>query len=167
MNLYEINRTLESLFWRMCDVDPETGELLEPDAAEEFEALTELRETKIENALLYIKNLRAEAKAIRDEEKSLAARRKSLERADERMTAFVKDILGGEKFSTAKASVAYRKTTAVEVDPEFINWAMESGADALLRYKEPEVDKTALKEWLKTNESEYARVAQNVSMTIK
>lgn len=167
MNLYEINRGLEELFYRMCEVDPETGELLDPAAADEFEELSELRETKLENALLYIKNLRAEAKAIRDEEKNLAARRKSLERADERMTTFIKEVLGGEKFSTSRVSVAYRKISAVEVDPEFIPWAMESGADHLLRFREPEVDKTAVKEWLKTNESDYARVAQSVSMTIK
>lgn len=167
MNLYEINRGLEELFYRMCEVDPETGELIDPGAADEFEALSEMRETKLENALLYIKNLRAEAKAIREEEKTLAGRRKSLEKADERMTAFIKEILAGEKFATPRVSVSYRKTSAIEVEPEFIGWAMQHGADSLLRFKEPEVDKTALKEWLKDNESEYARVAAGVSMTIK
>lgn len=167
MNLYEIDRRLESLFITMCEVDPETGELLYPEAADELEALSELRETKLESALCYIKNLRAEAKAIREEETRLAARRMALENAERRMKQYVSDSLHGEKFQTARVAVSYRKSASVEVDPEFIGWAETHGYDDLLRYKAPEVDKMALKELLKQEELQYARMREGVSMIIK
>lgn len=167
MNLYEIDNRLENLFYTMCEVDPETGELLYPEAADELEALSEMREVKLENALCYIKNLRAEAKALKEEEQKLTARRRALENADRRMTQYVSDSLGGERFQTPRVAVSYRKSASVEVDPEFIQWAEESGNDSLLRYKLPEVDKAAVKDLLKRQDLQYARMRDSVSMIIK
>ena len=72
MNLYQIDSAISE-----C-VDAESGEVLD------FDKLAELsmeRDRKIENIALWIKNDLSEAKAIWEEEKSLAARRQSLERA--------------------------------------------------------------------------------------
>lgn len=74
MNLYQIDSAIAE-----C-VDAESGEVLD------FDKLAELsmeRDRKIENIALWIKNDLSEAKAIREEEKTLAARRQSLERAAE------------------------------------------------------------------------------------
>ena len=70
MSLYHIDQELENL------IDHETGEVLDFDA---FEALQMARDAKIEGVLCWTKNLAAEAKAIREEEKELAERRKKLE----------------------------------------------------------------------------------------
>ena len=62
MTIYEIDSRIAEL------LDPDTGELLDYEA---FAALQMEREAKIENMALWYKDLSAEAKAIRDEEKAL------------------------------------------------------------------------------------------------
>ena len=61
LSLYHIDQALEAL------IDPDTGELLDYDA---FEQLQMDRDRKIENMVCWSKSLDAEAKAIRDEERS-------------------------------------------------------------------------------------------------
>ena len=67
MTLYEINAEIASL------VDEETGELLDYDR---FADLQMERDAKIENMALWVKDLDAEAAAIKAEETALAERRK-------------------------------------------------------------------------------------------
>jgi hypothetical protein len=137
MNLYEIESAILN-----C-VDPETGEIL--DEAQ-LDALQMERTGKIENLLLWIKNLNAESKAIREEEKSLAERRKAAENKAERLTTYVQSILNGEKFSTPRVAVSYRKSEAVVVDDmKEMMWA----ADDYLTFKDPEPNKTKIKLALK------------------
>ena len=128
MNIYEIDNAMFSL------IDEETGEIKDYEA---FEELQMQREEKIENTALWYKNLIAESKAIREEEKALAERRKSLEHRAESLKNFVNQTLQGNKFATSKVAISYRKSTAVEVDDEFIDYAMKNNSD-LLTYKHPE-----------------------------
>lgn len=86
MSLYHIDQELENL------IDHETGEVLDFDA---FEALQMARDAKIEGVLCWTKNLAAEAKAIREEEKELAERRKAMERKREKLLAYAERALGG------------------------------------------------------------------------
>lgn len=79
MSLYHIDQELENL------IDQETGEVLDFDA---FEALQMARDAKIEGVLCWTKNLAAEAKAIREEEKELAERRKAMESKREKLLAY-------------------------------------------------------------------------------
>ena len=96
LSLYHIDQALEAL------IDPETGELLDYDA---FEQLQMDREHKIENMVCWSKSLDAEAKAIRDEEKELAERRRTMERKRDRLRGYVDRALDGHPFQTAKCSV--------------------------------------------------------------
>lgn len=144
MNIYEIDAAILSL------VDEETGEIKD---FEEFANLQMERETKVENIALWYKNLIAEGKAIREEEKTLAERRRICENKAERLKAYLSEILQGNKFKTAKVAVSYRKSTAVDIEPDFIEWA-KNKADDLLIYKMPEPNKTAIKDALK-QEQEY------------
>lgn len=142
MKIWEIDKAIEDLISQ--SVDPETGEV-----SMDFEALEALqlqRETKIENLCLFIKNKRASAKAIREEELSLAARRKSEEGDADRAEAYLDHVLGGETFKSAKAAVGYRTSQKVEVGDDFFQWP---GASAYLRQKDPEPDKAALKAAIK------------------
>lgn len=140
MKLYEINQAMLDL------VDSETGEILDLEA---FNALEMQRDEKIENMALWVKDLRAEAKAIWEEEKALAERRKSNERKIERLREYIRFILNDEKFKTSKVVISYRKTSVVTIIDEaaFIRWA-EKNDDSYLRYAEPELNKTAIKEAL-------------------
>lgn len=158
MNLFQIDQNLLSL------IDEETGEIMDFEA---FEALQMARETKIENTALLIKNLRAEASAIREEEKALAVRRKAAENHLERLRTYLQTFLCGEKWTSPKASVSYRKSNAVEVDDGFLEWAKEN-APGLLNYKEPEVSKSAVKEYISAgNELTLARIVETQSIQIR
>lgn len=163
MTLYDIDNRIEQLI--SDSIDEETGELLLN--MDDLEALNAERELKIENLALYIKNLRAEASAIRDEEKALAARRKSTESIADRIEKALSISLSGNKFQTARVSVSFRSSTAVEIGESFVSWASENMPD-LLRYKEPEADKKAIGEALKKGvEIPGANLVNRTSMIIK
>ena len=117
MNIYEIDNAMFFL------VDEETGEIKDYEAFEEMQMVPE---EKIENTALWYKNLIAESKAIREEEKALAERRKSLENKAEQLKTYINRVLQGNKFATPKVAISYRKSTAVEVDDEFIDYAMKN-----------------------------------------
>ena len=163
MTLYEIDKNIEAL---VNTVDPDTGEIIVDNEA--LDALLMERDAKIENIACYIKNLVVESKAIKDEEMALSARRKTTEKKAERLKDYLTYALQGEKFQTAKCAVSFRKSSAVEVDDCFVEWAQTSGNEDLLRYKLPEVDKTAIKARLTSGEEiPCARFVQNMSIAIK
>ena len=137
MNLYDIEYEITN-----C-VDLETGEIIDE---KRLDALQMAREKKIENILLWIKNLKSEAGAIREEEKKLADRRQSDEKKAESLTQYVQNVLNGEKFKTSRVVVSYRKSEAVIVDDLQL---MQETCDEYLKYKDPEPDKAKIKAALK------------------
>lgn len=160
MTLYEIDAQLEEM---LEQVDPETGELL--CDMEQLEALSLERDRKLENLALYVKNRDAEAKAIREEEKALADRRRGLERKAERARDFLATLLAGEKFTTSKVAVSWRKSEAVEIGMSFFS---TDANERFLRYKDPEPDKAAIKAAIKAGEEiTGAELVANLNMTIK
>ena len=160
MSLYEIDRRIEE--WEPV-LDEGTGEVLN---FSELDELRMVRDEKIENIALYIKNLDAEAEAIRTEEKALAERRRAAEGKAERLKAYLQRSLEGAKFSTPRVAVSYRKTSAVDLAIGFASWAT-AHAPQLLRYKEPEPDKAAVKKYLEGNECPYAKITERQSIQIK
>lgn len=140
--LYEINDAYIDAFNRA--VDPETGEIMDEDAWAEFEQLTLDRDTKIENTALFIKNLRSDAEAYKAEKDSFAKKQKAAENTAENLKKYLQRILNGEKFKSTRVSVSHRKSEVVEISIPVIDLPEE-----YLRYKDPEPDKTALKEALK------------------
>lgn len=161
MNLYQIDSALAE-----C-VDAETGEILD---VEKLLELNMAREQKIENIALWIKNDVAEAKAIREEEKTLAARRQALERAAESKKKYLDSVLNGEKFSTPRCSISYCKTTSVEVSDmgAVVAWMLANGHDGEVTYSAPTVSKTDLAPLLKSGaEIDGATLVQGMSMGVK
>lgn len=143
MKLYEIDQAILE-----C-IDPETGEVDEERLAELQLAKTE----KIEQLLLWKKDLDAEAKAIADEIKTLTERKQAAEKKAESLKSYVKYILNGEKFSTPRVAVSYRKVSSVAITDEegFIRWAQENNSE-LLTYKDPTISKTAVKAAIEAGE---------------
>jgi len=146
VKLYEINGELEKL------IDPETGEIAD---FELFEQFVMERTAKIENIALWIKNLDSDAESIRAEEKNLKARRVSAENNAERLREFLTSMLSdGEKFEAPRVKLSWRKSESVKIlipEADFIIWANAVRPD-LLRYNEPELDKTAIKKALQDGE---------------
>lgn len=158
MTLFDINKELENAFEEL--VDPETGEIL--DGAYVLDALTMKRNEKIENIALMIKNLRAEAEAINAEAKKLKARAKACENHAEWLKRYLANNLQGEKFKSARVSISWRKSQAVEVEDV---WKLPA---EYIRMADPEPKKTEIKEALKQGiEVPGAELVDNLSMTIR
>lgn len=160
MKLYEIDNAIDELIRN--SVDPETGEVM--DITDELDALQMEREDKLESVALVIKNLTAEATAIRNEEKALADRRKTAENRVEWLKGYLMQSLAGQKFSTPKVAVSFRSTTAVfiEDDAAFLKEHPEYA-----RIK-TEIDKSALKDALKNGaEVSGAALENRTSMIVR
>lgn len=158
MSIYEIDDSILSL------VDMETGEI---EDEKRYDELQMERTQKVENIGLLLKNTVAEAKAIKEEEQALAARRKTAENKVERLKNLLAYALRGEKFSTPKLNVSYRKSRAVNIDPQFIEWA-ESNADDLLTYSEPKVNKTAVRDAIDSGRDiKFATIETKQNMQVK
>lgn len=160
MNLYEINKNLQAAF-DAC-IDPETGEIIDEEKLKEFEGLQMQRDEKIENIALYIKNLSAEAKALKEEKDSFAARQKAAEKKADSLKKYLQGFLDGEKFKSDKAVISYRKSESVKVtDVTAIPLEYLTMAD-------PVPNKTAIKAALKKGEEiAGAEIVVNQSMSIK
>lgn len=170
MTLYEIDARICGIIDQLTD--PDTGEIND-EALTALDELQEERTAKLENIGLYIKNLSAEAKAIKAEEDALKRRRTTLENKEARLRAYLSDGLGGEVLKSARISVTYRKTPEAvkfensEAENFFRAWADASRKD-LLRYREPEIDKAAVKSAILAGEDiRFARLESGTSMIIK
>ena len=159
MKLYEIDNAILE-----C-IDTETGEVIDIDKLNELQLE---RDTKIENVACWIKDLKAEAEAIKTEKNALAERQKAAENKAESLKKWLAYALGGQKFSTAKCAVSFRNTESVEVTEEGLEALMKEH-DELLTYKAPEPNKTAIKNAIKNDGLNVAGVqlVQNVSTIIK
>lgn len=143
--LYEIDDDIAKLIEIDADryVDGETGEIVSKEA---FEALQVEREKKIEGVALGYKNEDAEAKAIKAEIDKLTERMKIHQKRAEGYKQFLAWVLAGAKFETAKCSIKFSKSQAVELDDGLDIYSLP---EEYLRYKEPEVNKAQLKTDLK------------------
>lgn len=153
MKLYEIDQAILN-----C-IDLETGEIID---TEQLDKLTMEREVKLENVACWIKELKAEAEALKAEKMAFAKRQQVAENKMESLKKYLAYALDGQAFKTVRASVTFRKSQAVEIDDIY------KLDENYLRYKEPEADKTAIKEALKAGQTVAgATLVENTSVIIK
>lgn len=153
MTIYEINQAILN-----C-IDLETGEIID---TEQLDKLTMEREAKLENVACWIKELKAEAEALKAEKMAFAKRQQVAENKMESLKKYLAYALDGQAFKTVRASVTFRKSQAVEIDDIY------KLDENYLRYKEPEADKTAIKEALKAGQTVAgATLVENTSVIIK
>ncbi|MBR3204970.1 MAG: siphovirus Gp157 family protein [Bacillus sp. (in: Bacteria)] len=158
MTLYEIQDNIRQAIEQ--GFNEETGEIFD---ASDLEALQIQRDEKIESIALYIKDLAAEAKAIKDERAALAKRQQTAENRAEWLKKYLAKCLDGQKFKTARVAISYRKSQTVELIDGFdINQLPHQ----FLREIAPEVDKTALKDALKEGKEIYGAYLQDRINTI-
>lgn len=166
MNLYEINERISGLL--EGSVDEETGELLTDFS--ELDALLMERDEKRENIACWIVNMRSEADAIKAQEKVLYDRRKALEKKLDSVTEYLRETSHGEELRTARVSVTFRKnpqSVSITDENRFLDWAMAHG-DTFLRYKAPDIDKTAVKKQLQAGGIiPGAELEQKITMVVK
>lgn len=141
--LYEIDADIIN-----C-VDVETGEIID---VERLEALNIERDAKIEGVALYVKQLQAEADAIKAEEKALAERRKKKENLLTGYAEWLRNVLSGQSFETSKVALGFRKSTALEMtgcELDIIEFLEKSGFDDCVKYGAPEISKSKITKLLK------------------
>lgn len=109
MTLYEISAEYMAL------IDPETGEVAD---FERLAEMSEAMEQKKENVALYIKNLTAEADALKTEKDALAEREKVKRAQVDRLSDYLSRFLAGEAYETAKVKCSFRKSTVCMVEDE-------------------------------------------------
>lgn len=161
MNLYAINDLITQAF--ESAVDMETGEIINAEAYEALDSLQMAFDQKAEGILLWIKNLAAEAEALKKEKQAFAERQAATERKAESLKKYIAGVLCGNKFQTEKVSVTWRKSEAVEYTGNVYDLPEE-----LLKFKEPELNKTELKKRLKAGEKiAGAELVQRNNMQIK
>lgn len=115
MTLWQIDERINKILENDFCVDDETGEIFLP---EDLDKLDVERTEKIENIALYVKNLKCEADAIKREIDNLKIRAEIKIKKAERLTSYLDEILGGEKFETSKVALSYRKSTSVKIENE-------------------------------------------------
>lgn len=108
-SLYELNQMIARYEMQF---DEETGEWLNES---ELDELNLAFDEKIENICLWVKSLRAEASAIKIEEKNLKERREAKERKADRLESYVASNLQGKPFETPRVKVNWRKSESVEI----------------------------------------------------
>ena len=103
MTLYDIDAQIAALEDAAEDdmlIDAETGELL--SVAQALDSLRMEREEKLENVACWVKNLCAEADAIREEENRLVKRRKAAETKAANLKAWLLAAMTREDGTTDK-----------------------------------------------------------------
>ena len=107
MNLYDINTAI------MDCIDEETGEILDEEL---LNSLQLAEEEKIENIALWIKNLRAEAEALKAEKQAFDDRKKKAEAKADSLQRYLSKYLDGKIFNTAKVAINWRKSDELIID---------------------------------------------------
>lgn len=167
MTLYEIKTEYMQFIEAVLN-----GEIPEEAVNDTLESIKSEFNDKAESYGLIIKNLDAEAKALKEEEKTLAERRKAKEALRDRLKEALLGAMqetGEKKFETSKIVLSCRAYKKVEIDDEslFIEWA-ENNREDLLRYKAPEINKVAIKDVLVAGEElPGAKMVESMSLQIK
>ena len=115
--LYEINQDILNCVTveDNTTINTETGEVID---AERLDALHMEFNDKVRNIACFIKNLKAEAKAVKEEKEKLYARQKAAEDKADQLADYLQRILDGKKMKDTEYEITYRKSEAVSIVDE-------------------------------------------------
>lgn len=154
MKIYEIEQAI------LDCIDTETGEIIDVDR---LTALEMERDKKISNIACWIKDLKAEAEAIKTEKQNLAKRQQSCENKAEQLKKYLEFVLNGEKYKDARVSISYRSSTSVQVEESALNTLPDEFVKV-----EKTARKTELKEALESGQTfDGVSLVTNNSMQIR
>lgn len=152
-SLYKIHEDIERIIETGLVIDPETGEITEADATACLAELQLAEEEKLENVALFTKNLSADVEALKAEEKALAERRKAKEKKVSWAKRYLSDFMElthRKKFESTRCALSFRTSTSLNIADETALREYAKLDDAILRYKEPEIDKKAVTDRIKS-----------------
>ena len=143
--LYEIKQEI------LDCIDDETGEIIDTG---KLDALQMERDAKLEGVALWVKDLKAEAAAVKEEADKLIARKKALDNKIESIKTWLLYALDGGKLKTPRCNVYKTHSQRLKVVNEtalvsFIQTLNDPGQ--FLRFPEPELKKDEIKKALKND----------------
>jgi hypothetical protein len=160
--LYEIDQEI------LDCVDMETGEILD---SEKLDALQMERDRKLEGVALWVKDLNAEAAAVKEEADKLTARKKALDNKITALKIWLLYALRGEKLKTPRCNVyqTHSQKLTVENEGALIRFLQSlEKPERFLRFKDPELRKDDIKKALKDGyEIPGAALEETESVVIK
>lgn len=169
MTLFEINKKLMNCFYIPDTdetVDAQTGEIFDGDYLDKLEMA---KDEKIANIILFIKNLRSEEAAYKAQEDAFKKKRTSVGKKADHLEEYLNKMLGGQawdKDPQKRGCVTFRKSEVVECDD--ITKLTTKKWNGYLRYKAPELDKTAIKKALKEGiKVPKCHIVEKMNMQIK
>ena len=130
-------------------VDMETGEILD---SEKLTALQMERDRKLEGVALWIKDLNAEAEAVKAEADKLTARKRALDNKIAGLKMWLLIALDGEKLKTPRCNVyqTHSQRVAVEDEQKLISFLQTlEEPERFLKFPEPELRKDEIKKAMK------------------
>lgn len=161
MSLYTITGNLLAVIEGGMVVDNNSGEILfDSDNLEELEG--EYLD-KLEACGIYCKNEQSEIDAIKAEEQALAKRRRVKENKVKRLKEYMltsMDATETKKLDTPKVAITTRRSKRVVIDDE-------SKIPDVFTIVKRSVDKTLVRDALKTGNVDGAHMEENVSLQLK
>mgnify|MGYP000859927100 FL=1 len=109
MNLYDIDKEILS-----C-VDMETGEIVD---AEKLDTLNMEKSRKIRNIACWVKELKAEAEALKKQKEAFAAREKAARHKAEGLMSYLGAYLGGKPVKDTEYQISFTPSQATEITDE-------------------------------------------------
>ena len=166
MKLYELAENYAEV-QRMMD-DPEA----DLDAVKDtLDALSEAFDEKVDQLASMYKDFVSDAAALDEESKKLKQRADNKKKRAEWIKGYIQaqmTSMNRKKVETARNIVTIPAPRAsVELDDRFVEWAMTNAED-MLRYKQPEPDKTKILQALKDGViMDHVALKYNTSTIIK
>ena len=176
MKLYELTTDFAQLFDRFDEISKLDGDAEEYKQAwfDTLSGIEEEFEVKAENIGAYIKELTAAAKYLKAEEEVLSKRRRAKEKQAEWLKKYLLEsmqAIGRTKIDRPMAVLSIRTNPeSVRFDDEnaFITLCQRNGSDDYLRYKAPEINRSAVKEALQAGQKiEGASLIRTQTVTSK
>ena len=176
MKLYELTNEFAQLFEQFDEISKLDGDTEEYKQAwfDTLSGIEEEFEVKAENIGAYIKELTAAAKYLKAEEEALSKRRRAKEKQAEWLKKYLLEsmqAIGRKKIDRPMAVLSIRTNPeSVRFDDEnaFITLCQRDGSDDYLRYKAPEINRSAVKEALQAGQKiEGASLIHTQTVTIK
>lgn len=178
MTLYEIDKRIEETIADIDSkvvmengevMDAETGEIIDVDiyynAVEDaFNNLKLAKEEKLDNYGCFIKNLKAEIKAIEEEEVKLKRRREKKEALIDVLESCLTDSLKGEKYESPRCAISFRKSEKlfISVDTEKLPYRFQKTTVRI------DPNKVAIKKYIKDGgKVEGCRLVERSNIQIK
>ena len=162
MQLYRIANGIKNCFkvYENTVVNEETGEIFDADYLDQLKMK---KEAKVDNIACWIKELEAEAEALKKQEEGFAVRRKRAERRAASLKDYLTFWVGGENMKLKRSEVRWRKSTSVTIMNE------NAIPETFKKQKITEViDKTGIKNALKKGEAvDGATLTEKQNIQIK